>query len=183
VFANVITYFFLHVVSCVSLHVVSCVCLSSVRYDFVKKTCSGLKKWGMETPVWGEARFQTVVEPFLSEHKNTIKIHEKKAYDKIKAEDPRKEIMEVKLAVCMVKAWGPNVLAKGTGRDHGVFGKGDGKPGNVGVNKEIMCNFCSKTERALQACSRCKNVKYCCKECQVKDWKSHKAVCVAVGKK
>ena len=31
----------------------------------------------------------------------------------------------------------------------------------------------------LYRCSRCKCISYCSKDCQVKDWKNHKAFCVA----
>ena len=30
----------------------------------------------------------------------------------------------------------------------------------------------------LYRCSRCRIVSYCSKECQVKDWKNHRAFCV-----
>ena len=40
-----------------------------------------------------------------------------------------------------------------------------------------LCNFCKKnfTEQ-LKSCV-CKNVFYCSKDCQTKDWKSHKPSC------
>jgi hypothetical protein len=42
-----------------------------------------------------------------------------------------------------------------------------------------MCNNClKKFERNLELCGRCQNVRYCCKECQVQDWKNrHKSEC------
>ncbi|KAF9228361.1 hypothetical protein BS17DRAFT_773573 [Gyrodon lividus] len=39
------------------------------------------------------------------------------------------------------------------------------------------CQLCGK-EGGLSVCSRCKIVKYCSRECQVKDWKEHKKGCV-----
>ncbi|KAF5290976.1 hypothetical protein FQA39_LY14507 [Lamprigera yunnana] len=37
------------------------------------------------------------------------------------------------------------------------------------------CACCEKS--ALQRCSRCKNIWYCSRSCQVNDWSSHKEVC------
>ena len=37
------------------------------------------------------------------------------------------------------------------------------------------CAECGKT--ATQRCSRCKNQWYCSRECQVRQWKGHKALC------
>lgn len=41
----------------------------------------------------------------------------------------------------------------------------------------IDCAYCHKTEEHLRRCSRCKRVFYCSKECQQKDWPSHKPTC------
>jgi len=38
------------------------------------------------------------------------------------------------------------------------------------------CNFCGK--QASKQCSACKNVWYCCGQCQNNDWKQHKNICV-----
>ena len=46
------------------------------------------------------------------------------------------------------------------------------------VNFLGMCKTCLKENVKLLTCGRCKNVFYCSKDCQKKDWKSHKAVCV-----
>lgn len=40
----------------------------------------------------------------------------------------------------------------------------------------MTCKLCGKTE-GLKQCTQCKEVKYCSKECQVKDWKEHKFEC------
>ncbi|KAA1476023.1 hypothetical protein DENSPDRAFT_932741 [Dentipellis sp. KUC8613] len=44
-----------------------------------------------------------------------------------------------------------------------------------------MCHWCTKKQepgvKPFQACSRCKQVIYCSKECQVKSWPFHKAPC------
>ncbi|KAI6145463.1 hypothetical protein BKA82DRAFT_129435 [Pisolithus tinctorius] len=40
------------------------------------------------------------------------------------------------------------------------------------------CAACGKGGVPLSVCSRCKRVKYCSKDCQVKDWKTHKKNCV-----
>ena len=49
----------------------------------------------------------------------------------------------------------------------------------INTNKENMCHACQKAaqDTTLKKCSRCKKVKYCSKECQVKDWKNHKKHC------
>ncbi|KAI6104714.1 hypothetical protein EV401DRAFT_2275047 [Pisolithus croceorrhizus] len=40
------------------------------------------------------------------------------------------------------------------------------------------CAACGKGGVPLFACSKCKRAKYCSKDCQVKDWKTHKNNCV-----
>ena len=45
------------------------------------------------------------------------------------------------------------------------------------VNFLGMCKTCLKENVKLLTCGRCKSVIYCSKDCQKKDWKSHKAVC------
>jgi hypothetical protein len=48
------------------------------------------------------------------------------------------------------------------------------------------CSLCHATEQKrgdYQTCSRCKVVHYCGKECQKKDWRLHKRVCVSPGAK
>ena len=44
-----------------------------------------------------------------------------------------------------------------------------------------MCKTCLKENVKLLNCGRCKSVFYCSKDCQKKDWKSHKAVCSSVA--
>jgi hypothetical protein len=41
--------------------------------------------------------------------------------------------------------------------------------------EDPMCDVCGK--KATQRCSRCKNVWYCSRECQLKQWKAHKPMC------
>ena len=57
-----------------------------------------------------------------------------------------------------------------------------GDPARRGVPLPVvhslgMCKTCLKENVKLLTCGRCKSVYYCSKECQKKDWKSHKAVC------
>ena len=40
------------------------------------------------------------------------------------------------------------------------------------------CKACGKQGGSLSLCGKCKTVRYCSKECQVKDWKVHKKNCV-----
>ena len=47
------------------------------------------------------------------------------------------------------------------------------------------CTYCKadkrkedNTKKKLQRCSGCKCVRYCCKECQLNDWKNHKKICI-----
>lgn len=45
----------------------------------------------------------------------------------------------------------------------------------AGRGTVVPCLMCGKDAR--QKCSNCERVYYCCKECQIKSWKTHKAVC------
>lgn len=40
------------------------------------------------------------------------------------------------------------------------------------------CNYCSKFNSNYKICGKCKLVSYCCRECQIKDWKIHKGICI-----
>ena len=43
-----------------------------------------------------------------------------------------------------------------------------------------MCAFCKKLppkDEVFSKCSRCKNVSYCSRECQKRDWSEHKKIC------
>ncbi|KAI6046409.1 hypothetical protein EDC04DRAFT_2558274 [Pisolithus marmoratus] len=44
----------------------------------------------------------------------------------------------------------------------------------------IRCAACGKGEVPLSTCGRCKATKYCSKDCQVKDWKTHKRSCRSI---
>ncbi|KAK3699888.1 hypothetical protein QZH41_016547 [Actinostola sp. cb2023] len=47
------------------------------------------------------------------------------------------------------------------------------------INEQPKCSTCGQP--AAKRCSRCQNVWYCKRECQVKDWNKHKAVCNLVS--
>ncbi|CZT14033.1 uncharacterized protein RCC_00008 [Ramularia collo-cygni] len=42
---------------------------------------------------------------------------------------------------------------------------------------KLGCKACGKEEGTFSRCGKCEVVKYCDRECQVKDWKVHKQVC------
>lgn len=48
---------------------------------------------------------------------------------------------------------------------------------SVSVETKPFCDYCTRTDKPLQVCSKCRNVKYCSQECQRGDWKGHKTVC------
>ena len=52
---------------------------------------------------------------------------------------------------------------------------------NPSQSGEALCNTCSKERTAsgeeLLKCAGCGKVRYCSKECQRADWKSHKGLC------
>ena len=45
-------------------------------------------------------------------------------------------------------------------------------------NKIYIC-ICGNVEKEIKfkKCGRCQYVRYCSRECQIKDWSSHKHVC------
>lgn len=45
------------------------------------------------------------------------------------------------------------------------------------INESKKCAVCSKQGVKLMACGNCKNIFYCERACQIKDWASHKLVC------
>ncbi|CAA7269773.1 unnamed protein product [Cyclocybe aegerita] len=49
-----------------------------------------------------------------------------------------------------------------------------------GIPLEISCNYCqnyAKDKRTLQKCARCRTSLYCSRDCQKKDWPTHKPAC------
>lgn len=45
--------------------------------------------------------------------------------------------------------------------------------------EDPKCANCGKV--ATQRCSRCKNQWYCSRDCQLKQWKAHKAICDVIS--
>ena len=45
------------------------------------------------------------------------------------------------------------------------------------VAKEYQCQTCSRNTKRLKLCKKCKNVYYCSKLCQKRDWLRHRAEC------
>jgi hypothetical protein len=65
-----------------------------------------------------------------------------------------------------------------------VFGKFAGGPRILKKQLRItnpgpVCQTCGK--EGYKKCSRCEEVYYCGRECQIKDWQKHKAVCRKIG--
>lgn len=62
------------------------------------------------------------------------------------------------------------------------------KEKNINAAKEAikngdgkLCSFCMKIVEKKMNCSRCKKAFYCNVDCQRKDWKAHKKLCVAAA--
>lgn len=55
------------------------------------------------------------------------------------------------------------------------------KPGDLHTfgEESNCCNLCKDRLKPLMSCSQCKVTKYCCRECQKKDWKEHKKNCLS----
>jgi len=43
--------------------------------------------------------------------------------------------------------------------------------------KQKECFTCGETEGHLMLCSKCRNVHYCSRDCQVANWSEHKKIC------
>jgi ankyrin repeat protein len=41
------------------------------------------------------------------------------------------------------------------------------------------CEFCGCSSKRLKVCSKCEKVRYCSRECQVQDYKTHKNECIS----
>lgn len=58
-----------------------------------------------------------------------------------------------------------------------------GKSKVIEIVNQIMeklnseCEFCGSSSKRLKVCSRCKDVRYCSRDCQVQDYKKHKKKC------
>ncbi len=51
------------------------------------------------------------------------------------------------------------------------------RPLAVGVSVCFHCGTKESETTKLKVCSKCKKSKYCCKECQLADWRTHKKDC------
>jgi hypothetical protein len=72
---------------------------------------------------------------------------------------------------------------RGGGRTQVTRGGGDGSKTKTTtkVTTRRACGFCNSIDPGHQACSRCRQVVYCSKECQLAHWKKgHKQACVTV---
>jgi len=45
------------------------------------------------------------------------------------------------------------------------------------ITRMSTCANISCCNEGTKQCSKCKSVKYCCRECQIEDWKVHKKIC------
>jgi len=45
--------------------------------------------------------------------------------------------------------------------------------------EDPICSSCGKP--ATQRCSKCKNQWYCSRDCQLRQWKGHKALCAIIS--
>lgn len=52
-----------------------------------------------------------------------------------------------------------------------------GMGGGKIVEKMEECGFCHDNLKPISKCSRCLNIKYCGRECQLKHWPEHKPFC------
>jgi hypothetical protein len=46
------------------------------------------------------------------------------------------------------------------------------------INVNITCSYCGDMGEHLRRCAKCKSTKYCSKQCQIDDWKTHKKECM-----
>jgi len=53
----------------------------------------------------------------------------------------------------------------------------DEKDSLTKIISRFTCASCHQTGLKLKKCSRCRNISYCSRKCQVKDWPKHKEIC------
>ncbi|XP_031554547.1 SET and MYND domain-containing protein DDB_G0273589-like [Actinia tenebrosa] len=53
-------------------------------------------------------------------------------------------------------------------------------PAQTTVTQTLKCSYCDKTVRFMKLCTQCRAILYCSRECQIKDWPSHKKKCTKV---
>ena len=51
------------------------------------------------------------------------------------------------------------------------------------IAEKCSFNLCKSNSKKLLLCTGCRQVKYCCADCQSKDWATHKAACIEHKKK
>ena len=83
-------------------------------------------------------------------------------------------ILEQLLAACPPRS-DHHFIRRFAERDIARIAEGS-EDASVDALKFHMCASCH-TPHAKQLCSRCKTVRYCCRDCQVSHWKAHKAHC------
>ncbi|XP_060078880.1 uncharacterized protein LOC132558350 [Ylistrum balloti] len=46
------------------------------------------------------------------------------------------------------------------------------------MDSNASCKVCGRLERVMKRCTRCRNVLYCSRSCQLRDWVTHKYSCI-----
>lgn len=100
-------------------------------------------------------------------------------YEKFKKPAARSTKSTTKPSSTTSKKVAPSATAASNGETSSSSGNSKAAAGVPGCTFSGCSNGSQAESFSLKLCTGCRSVRYCCRECQVADWKAHKAACKA----